>query len=102
MFLSPVEPSAGKLEAKERGSIGEWRTTKYRKSIKWEWLQSPEYTHRIIVGSKPRVKAAPPSVLMTVRTQSAVEAYFRPVSGENPSVCIRDFITSMGYMHAQS
>jgi len=75
--------------------------------IKWEsqsfihedfWLG----TYRISVGVNPRTKAPAPSVRHTVRTQSIVDLYFCPVEGENPSVCIRDLIISMGYITAQS
>ena len=53
-------------------------------------------TYRMSVGPKPRVNAGSPSVRHTVRTQSSVDLYFCPVEGENPSVCIRDLIMSMG------
>ena len=43
-----------------------------------------------------------PSVLQVVLTQSHVDLYFCPVAGENPSVCIRDLIISIGYITAQS
>lgn len=61
-----------------------------------------ESTCRISVGPKPLVKAPTPSVLRTVLTQSIVDLYFCPASGEKPSVCMRDLMTSIGYMHAQS
>ena len=48
------------------------------------------------------MNAPAPSVLHTFRTQSKVELYFWPSAGENPSVCIRDLIISMGYITAQS
>ena len=59
-------------------------------------------TYRISVGVNPRVNAFIPSVLQAVLTQSNVDLYFCPVAGENPSVCIRDLIISIGYMTAQS
>ena len=59
-------------------------------------------TYRISVGVNPRVNAFTPSVLQVVLTQSNVDLYFCPVAGENPSVCIRDLIMSIGYMTAQS
>jgi len=59
-------------------------------------------TYRISVGVNPRVNAFIPSVLQVVLTQSNVDLYFCPVAGENPSVCIRDLIISIGYMTAQS
>jgi hypothetical protein len=58
-------------------------------------------TYRMSVGPKPRVKAPIPSVRHTVRTQSSVEAYFWPVAGVKPSVCILDLIISIGYITAQ-
>jgi hypothetical protein len=48
------------------------------------------------------VNAFIPSVLQVVLTQSHVDLYFCPVAGENPSVCIRDLIISIGYITAQS
>lgn len=54
------------------------------------------------VGPSPRVNAPTPSVRQTVRTQSSVDLYFCPSEGENPSVCIRDLIMSIGYMIAHS
>ena len=64
--------------------------------------QSTGTTYRISVGVNPRVNAFMPSVLQVVLTQSNVDLYFCPVAGENPSVCIRDLIISIGYMTAQS
>ena len=58
-------------------------------------------TYRMSVGPKPRVNAPIPSVRHTVRTQSNVEAYFWPVAGVKPSVCILDLIISIGYITAQ-
>ena len=54
------------------------------------------------VGPSPRVNAPIPSARHTVRTQSSVEAYFWPVAGVKPSVCILDLIISIGYITAQS
>lgn len=56
----------------------------------------------INVGVSPRTNAPTPSVLQTVRTQCRVLVYLRPVAAENPSVCIRDLIISIGYITAQS
>ena len=58
-------------------------------------------TYRMRVGVRPRVNAAMPSVRHTVRTQSSVEAYFWPVAGVKPSVCILDLIISIGYITPQ-
>lgn len=54
------------------------------------------------VGANPLLKAAPPSVLRTVLTQSKVVLYLRPVSAVKPSVCILDLMTSMGYIQAHN
>lgn len=54
------------------------------------------------VGVSPRVNAGRPSVRHTVRTQCSVDLYFCPSAAENPSVCMRDFTMSMGYIMAQS
>lgn len=61
-----------------------------------------DITHRMRVGTMPRVNAEKPSVRHTVRTQSKVDLYFWPVAGEKPSVCILDLIISMGYITAHS
>lgn len=61
-----------------------------------------DITHRMRVGTMPRVNAEKPSVRHTVRTQSKVDLYFWPVAGEKPSVCILDLIMSIGYITAHS
>ena len=61
-----------------------------------------EGAYRMRVGVSPRVNAGRPSVRHTVLTQSRVDLYFCPSAAEKPSVCMRDFIMSMGYMTAQS
>jgi hypothetical protein len=58
----------------------------------------PKGAYLMNVGTIPRAKAPKPSFCSTCRTQSTVEAYFRPVEALNPSVCIRVLITSIGYM----
>ena len=64
-------------------------------------LNVKDDTYRISVGPRPRVNAPIPSVRHTVRTQSSVEAYFWPVAGVKPSVCILDLIISIGYITPQ-
>jgi len=101
------------LEAQESGSICERRARnklnevvgepmKCRSFRLYRWTHRRQPTYRISVGVNPRVNALMPSVLQVVLTQSHVDLYFCPVAGENPSVCIRDLIMSIGYMTAQS
>jgi hypothetical protein len=101
--LDRLQKAARHLESQERCAIRERRTkTEHQRSATIKNGANSCRTHRINVGTSPRVNALMPSVFHTVRTQCNVDRYFCPSDGENPSVCIRDLIISMGYITPQS
>jgi Pyruvate/2-oxoacid:ferredoxin oxidoreductase delta subunit len=78
------------------------RMATFLKHVSSSGFYTPERSHRIKVGVNPRVKAPMPSVRHTVCTQCSADLYFCPEAGLNPSVCIRDFIISIGYITAHN
>jgi hypothetical protein len=101
--LYRLQKAVRHLESQERCAIRERRTKTETSALSHHQNGAKSCrTHRINVGPSPRVNALIPSVFHTVRTQCNVDRYFCPSDEENPSVCIRDLIISMGYITPQS
>jgi hypothetical protein len=101
--LDRTQKAVRHLESQECCAIRERRPkTEHQRSATIKNGAKSCRTHRISVGTSPRVNALMPSVLHTVRTQCKADRYFCPSDGENPSVCMRDLTISMGYITAQS